>query len=201
MIQELLYKMKLEDIKKHVRGENEYYVSDLIRCPRKIEYEKNFPELVLNQAYDPTLLLGDIVHLGLETFLKKVFGEGILKGILGIEVEKKQSINKYIIRGRIDALIELESGKRIGVEIKYSRRDIGLPHQHHVLQVKIYNWLYDLSKSILIYITPNRITEYDVEEKASEEEILSLIEDKKSPRWPWECQYCRFAILCPYKKT
>ncbi len=201
MIQELLYRMKLEDMKKHVRGENEYYVSDLTRCPRKIEYEKNFPELVLNQAYDPTLLLGDIVHLGLEAFLKKIFGEGILKGILGVEVEKKRSIGKYTIRGRIDALIELESGERMGVEIKYSRRDIGLPHQHHVLQVKIYNWLYDLPKSILIYITPNRITEYDIEEKVSEEEILLLIEDEKSPRWPWECQYCRFAILCPYKKT
>ncbi len=201
MIQELLYKMKLEDMKKHVRGENEYYVSDLTRCPRKIEYEKNFPELVLNQAYDPTLLLGDIVHLGLEAFLEKVFGEGILKGILGIEVEKKRNISKYTIRGRIDALIELESGERTGVEIKYSRRDIGLPHHHHVLQVKIYNWLYDFSKSILIYITPNRITEYNIEEKVSEEEILSLIEDEKNPRWPWECQYCRFAILCPYKKT
>ncbi len=196
-----MYKTKLEDMKKHVRGENEYYVSDLTRCPLKRVYEERFPELVLNQAYDPTLLLGDIVHLGLESFLRKVFDEGMVKGVLGVEVEKKKSIGEYVIRGRIDALIELEDGERLGVEIKYSRRDIGLPLQHHVLQVKIYNWLYDLPKSILIYITPNRITEYVIEEKVSEEELLSLIRDEKSPRWPWECQYCRFAILCPNKKT
>jgi len=201
LIQELLYKIKLEDMKKHERGKNEYFVSDLIRCPLKRVFEEKYPELVLNQAYDPTLLLGDIVHLGLESFLKKVFDEGLVKGILGVEVEKKRSVGDYVIRGRIDALIELEDGERVGVEIKYSRRDIGLPHNHHVLQVKIYNWLYDLPKSILIYITPNRITEYVIDERISEEEIISLIKDENSPRWPWECQYCRFAILCPNKKT
>lgn len=200
LIQEYLYKLKLEDIKKHERKENEYYVTDLVRCPLKRVYEEKYAELILRQAFDPTLILGDIVHMGLEAFLSKLFSKGYAKGKVNIEIENSKRVKDYIIKGRIDALLDMGEG-RIGIEIKYSRRDLGIPHNHHVLQVKIYNWLFDLDKSILIYITPERIAEYEVVDRVNEEELISLIEYKEAPRWNWECQYCAFAILCPKKKS
>lgn len=200
LIQEYLYKMKLEDMKKHERKENEYYVTDLVRCPLKRVYEEKYPELILGQAFDPTLLLGDIVHMGLEAFIEKLFSEGYMKGIVGVEVENSKKVGGYVIKGRIDALLEVDDG-RIGIEIKYSRRDLGLPHRHHVLQARIYNWLFDLDKTILIYLTPERIAEFEIADKVGEEELLKLIGSSETPRWSWECQYCFFAILCPKKKS
>ncbi len=201
MIQEYLYKLKLDDIKKHVRVENEYYVTDLVRCPLKREYEVKYPELILRQAYDPVLLMGDIVHMGLESFIEKLVKEGYIKGKAYIEVEGNKKLGDIVIKGRIDAIIERENGERIGIEIKSSRRDIGLPHQHHILQVKIYNWLFDLDKSVLIYLTPDRIVEYTISERVGEDEVMELLKSTSTPRWDWECQYCIFSILCPKKKS
>ncbi len=200
MIQEILYKTRLEEMKKHVRGEKELYVTDLVRCPLKIEYEIKYPELVIQQAYSPPTILGDVVHKGLENLLIEAKSLNLIDGEVNIEVEGSKSIEEYIIKGRIDAIIVKKDGRRIGVEIKYTKSDMGLPLQHHVLQVKIYNWLFDLSETILIYLTPDRITEYRVEERIDEYELLSLITSKQAPRWSWECSYCVFSILCPHKK-
>ena len=31
--------------------------------------------------------------------------------------------------------------------------------------------------------------------------IQETINNTKHPRYPWECSYCSFSTLCPYKQT
>ncbi|RLG89072.1 MAG: CRISPR-associated protein Cas4 [Thermoprotei archaeon] len=197
MIIELLYKLRREEFLKHRREANVYWVSDLVKCPIKREFEIKYPEIALSSIYSPYYILGDLIHKGLESVISEK---------LNARVEVEKSINvqlsngmEVIVKGRIDSIITTERGENIGIEIKSARADIGIPQQHHIDQVRIYNWLFDLTKSILIYITFNRVTEYEVVEKASTEEVIYRIEDKKAPRYSWECGYCSYAILCPYK--
>lgn len=133
----------IEQSKDRLRGENIYHITDLCRCPLKRTYELKFPELA--RPFAPQLVTGQIVHLGLQHLLR----EKEFK----IEVEKSRKIGNFTIIGKIDALNER---KRLGVEIKFSRDDKYVPYEHHILQVKIYNWLFDLDRTILVYVTPQR---------------------------------------------
>jgi CRISPR-associated exonuclease Cas4 len=190
MIIEIIAEWRLKELEKHkkLREAGGLEVTDLIRCPLKRSFEEKYPELYRAMAYTPATILGSLVHLGLEHLLSFELNAEI-------EVKGEKHIGEYKIIGRIDAKL----GK-VGIEIKTSRADIEIPYEHHVLQAKIYNWLFELEKTILVYITPDRITEYVVEDRIDEEEILKLIVDKKAPRYDWECRYCSFSILCPSRK-
>jgi CRISPR-associated exonuclease Cas4 len=106
---------------------------------------------------------------------------------------------KAVVKGRADAIVTARDGARYGVEIKTSRSDLSLPMEHHLDQVRIYNLLFNLERSYLLYVTPERIAQYEVSERASVEEVARRILEAKSPRYPWECRYCPFAVLCPSK--
>jgi len=186
-ISRLIVDHVLEQSKGRPKGENVFHATDLCRCPLKRIYELQFPELA--RPFAPQLVTGQIVHLGLQHLLR----EREFK----IEVEKSRRIGEYTIIGRIDALNERD---RLGVEIKFSRDDKYLPYEHHVLQVKIYNWLFDLDKTILVYVTPERITEFEVHEALRENQVESLILDEKTPKYDWECRYCEFSVICPKKR-
>jgi len=190
MILEILSDWRLREFEKHrkLKKEGDIEVTDLIRCPLKRYFEEKYPELHKATVYTPATILGSLVHLGLEKILSEELNAEI-------EVKAEKRIGEHKIVGMIDAKL----GK-VGIEIKTSRGDFEIPYEHHVLQVRIYNWLFDLEKSVLIYVTPDRVTEFVIEERADEEEILKLIVDKTSPRYEWECRYCFFAVLCPSKK-
>ncbi len=195
----LLYSLKKNELETHIRKENVIWVTDLVRCDLKREYENKFPEIALKDFFNPVFILGDLIHKGLETTLRSVFGDRI-----EIEVEGEKNITlpdgrSVVIKGRSDAILRVD-GKRIGIEIKSSRSDLGIPLDHHIDQVKIYNWMFDLDKTILIYITGERITQFTVEARMSEDEIVSRILHKNYPRYSWECGYCAFSIICPFKK-
>jgi len=199
LITELLYRLRKEEFLKHKREANVYWVSDLIKCPIKREFEIKYPEIALTNIYSPYYILGDLIHKGLESIVSENLGAQV-------EVEKSRDVQlsngkKVVVKGRIDCIITTEEGEKVGIEIKSARADIGIPQQHHIDQVKIYNWLFDLSRSILIYVTYNRVTEYEITERASMEEVIYRIEDRRAPRYPWECNYCIYSILCPYKIT
>ncbi len=186
MITEIVISWRLRELEKHER--NGIWVTDLIRCPLKKEFEEKYPELHKATVFTPNTILGSLVHVGLESILSSELNAEV-------EVKAERQIGEHRIVGRIDAIVG-----RVGVEIKTSRADIEIPYEHHVLQAKIYNWLYDLEKTVLVYITPDRFTEYYVEDRASEEEILRLIVDKRAPRYDWECRYCHFSVICPNKR-
>ncbi len=190
MIIEIITEWRLRELEKHrkLREEGAIEVTDLIRCPLKREFEEKYPELYKASAYTPATILGSLVHLGLENILSSELNAEV-------EVKGEKAIGEHRIVGKIDAKI----GK-VGIEIKTSRADFEIPYEHHVLQARIYNWLFDLEKTILVYITPDRITEYVVDDEINEDEIIKLIVDKTAPRYDWECKYCHFSLLCPNKK-
>ena len=192
----LLYELARREREEHRREEGVYWVTDLVRCPLKREFESAFPELAAQEVFKPSLVLGRLVHMGLQAALKSEMGEGV-----EVEVEKSRDVvlpdgSKVELRGRIDAIV----GKNVGVEIKYARADIGIPLQHHVDQAKIYNWLFDLERTSLVYVTPDRVTEFKVEERADVAEVVERILSTEAPRYDWECTYCHFSVLCPKKR-
>ncbi|RLF13798.1 MAG: CRISPR-associated protein Cas4 [Thermoprotei archaeon] len=203
MLQEILYEYRRRELEKHRRETDVYWITDLCRCPMKRIYELRYPEILLQDIFSPNFILGDVLHIGLEELLKRSSEEGLIDYDVEAEVEKERRINvdgkEIVIRGRLDLLLK-KNKELIGIEIKSSRSDSGIPHEHHILQCRLYSWLFELSKVILIYITPDRIAEYEITEGATEEMVVNLIKDSKAPRWSWECRYCRFSVMCPYKK-
>ena len=101
---------------------------------------------------------------------------------------------KYTIAGRIDAILD----NVVGIEVKSntSPPDEPLPLPWHVTQAKAYNWLFNLQKTWLVYVTPHGIYQFEVSEQITEEEVRWIIREEKSPRWSWECRHCEFAPLC-----
>ncbi|MBB5253896.1 CRISPR-associated protein Cas4 [Sulfurisphaera ohwakuensis] len=202
MLVERIFKKKLEDYLTHTKDDNTLYVTDLIRCPLKIQYEKTYKELAISEVFTPSTILGDMVHEGLENFIKNNFSNSQVE----VEIEREIPVNnkQVKIKGRIDAIAEID-GEKVVIEIKSARADKGLPHEHHKVQLQIYLWMTGIKKGLLVYITPDRVTEYEVNEPADEVGVIRLAEETlkrtKVPRYPWECGYCVYSSVCPYKRN
>ncbi|MDK6029305.1 CRISPR-associated protein Cas4 [Ignisphaera sp. 4213-co] len=198
----LIYNWRVEESRKRLEEklENEIYVTDLIYCPLKYHYQKKYKEIVIANAFDPVTIFGELIHLGVGKLLSNLLGSNNVE--LEKEYEKEIVVDgtTYIVKGRVDAII----GDWL-IEIKSSKSDLNIPHQHHILQTRLYLWLTGLKKAILLYITQNRVAEYVVEEPVSDGEvsdlIRSIIAKSPAPRYSWECSYCPFSTLCPSKKT
>ncbi|MEZ0289981.1 MAG: CRISPR-associated protein Cas4 [Sulfolobales archaeon] len=193
-----IYKWRKSEREKHVREENTYYVTDLVRCPLKREYELIYPDLYAYEILSPPTIVGDMIHKGFQSLLRELYGSSV-----EIEVEGEKTVivdNSVIkIKGRCDAIIKRDDS-RIGVEIKSGRSDYNIPLEHHIDQARAYNWLFDLRETYLVYVTYERVTQYRVADKMSEEEIIARIRSTSYPRYSWECSYCPFSIMCPFKK-
>lgn len=177
------------------------YVTELIACPLKPEYEKQFPELALASIVaTPSTILGDIVHKGMREFLTNIAKEH--NATISFEVEAEKQVKTFKIKGRADAILE-DNGTRTVIEIKTSRTDKYIPMDHHKQQLRIYMWLFGAQNGKLVYITPDRISEYDITNPASDNEVQKLVEEyinkTRIPRYQWECTYCPYNVLCPYK--
>jgi CRISPR-associated exonuclease Cas4 len=194
-----IYRLRKEERDKHVREPDVYYVTDLVRCPLKREFELRYPEISLYEIMSPPTILGEFVHKGLQKLLTEIYGSDVE---IEVEGEKKLSLpqgNVVRVKGRCDAIVKRDN-KKIGIEIKSGRSDYGIPLEHHMDQARIYNWLFDLDETYLIYITYERVAQYKIKDKISEEELIIRITSNTYPRYVWECSYCPFSIICPYKK-
>ena len=197
----MIYEANKEERERHRREEGIYWVSDLVRCPLKRRYEMEYPELSAKEVFTPHFILGNLAHLGLETFLKERLGDAVSTEVEGSREVVLPDGSKVIVRGRADAIIDLGGSNKVGVEIKTARSDIGIPQQHHRDQARIYNWLFNLRATILFYITPERVTQYLVEDVATDEEVVDRILSDVAPRYSWECNYCPYTVLCPRKRV
>ena len=184
IVKTLVRKM-YEEANEHQREENEIWITDLCRCPMKIKFETEIPELKRN--FLPIYVVGNLVHYGLQSILREEFNAEI-------EVKREKVLDNYKITGKIDALIN-----DTGIEIKFSQSDEFIPYEHHILQCKLYNWLFELKKTILIYITPQRIAEFEIEDRMTDNHVMNLINNTNIPRFKWECKYCEYDMICPYK--
>jgi len=187
IVTQLLLK-EYEEYLEHQRDRkpNEIWVSELVQCKAKAQLRQQYP--FFYQA-KPACTLGNLVHYGIYSYLLQE---------LGLETEKefKEYIEGWVIKGRIDGIDD-----KCVYEIKYARElKDNQPFEHHVLQVKLYLWLTGKPEGKLIYITPNRLVEFSINESLSDDEVEQLIEQWTSPRYDWECNYCEFVSICPYAK-
>lgn len=200
LIVEFLLRARLQEYLSHSKEENVIYVTDLVRCPLKVKFEREYKELIMSEILSPSAILGDLVHKGLESILK-IEGYEIFS-----EVEKEKIVvvdgKEFKIKGRADVILKKEN-ELIILEIKTARRDEGIPQRHHILQLRIYLWLFDANKGILLYITPDRVTEFPIEGAIETNSVIRMVEENlklsPSPRYSWECSYCIFSKICPNK--
>ncbi|RLG81238.1 MAG: hypothetical protein DRO40_09975 [Thermoprotei archaeon] len=203
MLADLIYKMKYSEALKHEREANIIYVTDLVQCSWKRVWEMEYPVFDRVRALKPSLIFGDIIHRGVQKYLEEAKGDSEIEEVqfevphtLTINVERKV----YFVTGRIDGMIKLRNGRIIGLEIKSGLDDKNIPKEHHLMQCRLYNWLFNLKETILLYITPYRLTDFTVITKYTDEEVAKLISEEKAPRWDWECRYCDFNFICPKRR-
>jgi len=177
-----------------------YYVTDLEKCATKRWFETHLTDLKNITVLNGRTLFGDIVHVGILTILKEIYGDRIkteLEDEKAVSGEKTifSEKRKITIVGRIDAILD----KTIGIEIKSSVSDLDstLPVPWHITQARTYNWLFNLQKTRLIYVSPYGIFQYEIDTQITEDEIINIIKREKSPKWVWECKSCEFASICP----
>lgn len=199
-IVKLIYELNREERERHVRKPNVYWVTDLVRCSLKRDYEIKYPELSLREVFIPFHISGSLIHRGLQEILKERFGDSVETEVEYFKELSLHDGSKVVVKGRADVIISSDDG-RVGVEIKTSRSDMNIPHEQHLEQVMIYNWLMDLKYSLLVYITPERVAQYTVFERFSESEVINRVVSTALPRYVWECSYCVYSVLCPYKKS
>ncbi|RLF13766.1 MAG: CRISPR-associated protein Cas4 [Thermoprotei archaeon] len=202
-----LYRYFRDEREKHKREPGVYWVTDLVSCSQKEKFSRTYPELELAQLFRPALVQGALVHAGLEAVLKEILEErgaevevepeAILELDLGEHLP--DATGRVTVKGRADLVVKAPTGERVGVEIKTARADLSLPHEHHVDQVRIYNTMFGLEGSIIVYVTPDRVTQYEVRDRMSLADMARRVVEARAPRYPWECAYCPFAVLCPYK--
>ncbi|BAB67612.1 CRISPR-associated protein Cas4 [Sulfurisphaera tokodaii] len=205
-----LFRRRFNDKKAHEKKDNNtIYVTDLLYCPLKSRLREQFKELTYAEAYTPSTLQGSLIHDSVERILREELNAEVE---VPISKEIKIGDQVYTLIGRADAIKD-----NAVIEIKTSRNDSGIPRVEHVLQLRIYlnmlnnnpNWDKRLSQNgtrfygILLYITPDRITEFHIEDGISEDELSELVQDfiytRITPKHDWECKYCVFAKVCPNK--
>jgi len=173
---------------KHRRkGKILIFVHELCECSNKRKMRQRFPEIERAETYNPRFLVGELIE---EALKKRFKSEG------DHVYTKELNINGkiYVISGMID-IIDPET--KIPIEVKYQTFIQGKPYEHHILQLKLYLWLIDAERGELLYISPEGIKSYVVQNSLTDKDVVRLIEEEKSPRWPeWECCYCPYQQFC-----
>jgi len=189
MIVTKLLEFEHQDMLEHVkkRKPNEIYVTELTECPKKREFRKN---LWFLETTKPSFIIGKLIHIGLQEFIRILFPDSKVE----TELEVSKLFENVLIKGRIDAIID-----DVVVEIKYARGIKGeLPLLHHEEQIQVYGWLTGLTDGIIVYVTPDGVKEYELELTYNDNNIYRLLNDKRVPRYEWECSYCVYSNWCPF---
>lgn len=211
-IVDLIIRLQFKEFEEHYNiistRPNVVWVSAVVQCPMKWVFLKKYPE-ISKADIKGYYVLGKAVHYGIQWLLQNYPHD---LGFDFVEVEQNvekivdlDTDTKIVLSGRVDAIgyrDHSEYLEKTVIEIKTARSDIGIPHQHHVDQLRIYMNMVNAQRGILLYITPDRITEFEIENPMSDEELLELLEnfmELKSPRFDWECQYCIYSGFCPKK--
>ena len=210
-VTELLYKLQLIEFAEHFKRVKEYkgwmiWVSALTQCPRRWFYMLRFPE-ISQVEFKGAFVLGRAAHVGMQQLLLSYYPAlGYDRLVAEVEVEKRIVLDDgrdVLLTGRIDALA-VKGSEKIVYEIKTARSDLGLPHEHHLMQLRIYMNIVKAARGVLLYLTPDRVAEYLVNEPISDEELEKLVKEFlefKGPKYDWECNYCVYSTMCPLKKT
>jgi len=182
---------------------NLWYVTELTQCPKKHVFRVQYPHLKLANIVNARLLLGDIIHNGLEVLIAFRIPEARIEQ----EIEKKVKLKAYpnadfIIKGRADIVTEhyVYEVKTI----KSINNDRKLPLDHHVQQLLAYLDLFNKDYGRIVYVVLNegKILEYDItreKELTVEDMLLEQLERLRNKDYPieeWECNYCIYKDVC-----
>lgn len=187
------------------RRDRVVYVSELGWCWLKRWFGSSVPEASVGRVLDGRLLFGDFVHAGVLRVLKEVYGERVVTELddpRAVSGERHVLVGgeRFVVSGRVDAILD----RVVGIDVKSHvpcRENNSLPKPWHVTQARLYNWLLGLQKTILMYVSPEGVFEYEVLDVASEDEVRRLIAERKSPYYPWECDSCVYSGFCPVFKS
>ncbi len=192
--------MVVEDYNKRIeemRDPHVVYVTDLVVCSHKRQLRIQYP--LLHFSFEPPLLLGLLVHRGLEALLTS---DEKWRAEYPIETTIRIKSEEYTIKGRIDLVRVDDKGNIVEiVEIKTAKTlPENAPLEHHVMQVKAYMKLTRAHKGLIVYITPDRVAEFEVEKADIDiKRLLSeTVYDLVHPRYGWECKYCPYKKICSY---
>lgn len=167
-------------------GKTILFVPELCECSEKRRMRQKFPEIERAEIYNPRFAVGQLIEEALRHRFK---GEekNCTKELI---VDGKP----YLISGTIDII---EPEEKIPIEVKYQTSLQDKPLEHHILQLRLYLWLIGSERGELLYVSPEGLKSFVIEEPLADKEVVELIKDGKSPRWSeWECQYCPYRQFC-----
>ncbi len=197
-ILDIIYRRKLRDYQERLSQLTDpsiIYVTDLTSCSYKRFYRLHYPQLSFK--FEPSLILGDLVHLGLAALV----GED---AAWRSEVEVRRLLDidgkEYTLLGRAD-LVLYDEGKPVHVvEVKTMKEaSHNLPLEHHELQLQVYMNLLGVGEGTLLYISPDALLEIPVARRSIDIGGLAkeTVDLAKAPRYAWECKYCVYRKICP----
>ncbi len=194
----LIYRRKEREFADRVSDatrEDVVYVTDLVSCSQKRVFRLEMP--LLSFRFEPPMLLGDLVHRGLEELL------GDEGWVTEMEVVKRFNVDGRVVelRGRVDAALVTDDGVEHVVEIK-TARSVEKPLEHHVLQLQVYLNMLGAREGSLVYVTPERLLEYTFPRTELDLDLLvaETVRNEARPRFEWECRYCPYRRFCPYAR-
>lgn len=167
------------------------HITDLVRCKERLRLLQEYPMLY---KLEPYYLLANLLHEGTELRLSRLMK---CKTELDYDGPFTKTIGEFTLTGKPDIIMD----DGTVVDLKFPR-DVknNQPNEHHVMQVRLYLWLLDKEKGKLVYLTPNKSVEFEIEGKPDDDEVLLIIDQWTSPRWDWECSYCEFSCVCSKSK-
>jgi len=172
---------KLEEKQPH-----EIWITELVECQKKAHFRLAMPEFNLP---NPATITGEFVHKGILAWLKHYYEART-------EVEMEKELGGWLFKGRIDAI--LDDGTV--VEVKFMRSSVErAPLEHHLEQLRLYLWLTGLEKGVLLYVTPEAVYEHVITTPFKDEQVIALLQDKRTPKYDWECGYCNWSSFCEKK--
>lgn len=231
MLEDYIILRKKVEEQKNISKEVYIPITALFDCSHKFYLSTRSPlftlfaQPVIFSPESNPLLLGKLVHKGLQAYLKEALEflrtDNELKYLLGkfnlsdikkvldeywIKKTFTVNINKNgtpttveaVLVGRADVYVE--DTVRLVFEIKSTQNPKNLPKPHHVLQLRTYLNLLNADKGQLVYFTPSNFYYFNIDDPLTDEEvkeyIIRLLEDRNIVRS--YCKYCMFNRLCKY---
>jgi CRISPR/Cas system-associated exonuclease Cas4 (RecB family) len=196
------------------KGIGKYFPSEVGSCLRKVWYSYKYPSEI-----DPELRkvfkIGDIIHDFIVEVLRSEKNPEIK--LLSSELPFVEKIGDFLVSGRIDDVIKVESnGKVYIVEVK-SAKSLDLINEakeNNVMQLQLYMHFTGVHDGVLLYVDKTNLKskafeiKYD-ESKAMEalnrfrklhkhlvENTLPEPEAKLNSKMSWMCKYCEYKDMC-----
>jgi CRISPR-associated exonuclease Cas4 len=193
-IDQLLQEMQIRyiNVRKKLRvkfkkqGKKLLFVHELCECSFKRTMRARFPDVEKAQTFNSRFVIGQLIEEALKHRFEDVDEHAFTKEVT-IDDEC------IVVSGMVDII---EPKTSMPIEVKYLTSLESVPREHHVLQLQIYLWLVSKAKGELTYVSPQGVKSYSVNTPLTDEEIIQLIREEKTPRWEWECGYCEYKQFC-----